>query len=67
MKQFAIFGAVVDTDDMRYTLEDVTPAQFRSFIGKLEKGEDLELQINSPGGSVYGGIAIANMIRQLSR
>ena len=67
MKQFAIFGAVVDTDDMRYTIEDVTPAQFRSFIGKLEKGEDLELQINSPGGSVYGGIAIANMIRQLSR
>lgn len=66
MKRFAIFGAVVDTDDMRYTVEDVTPAQVRSFIGKLEKGEDLELQINSPGGSVYGGIAIANMIRQLS-
>ena len=67
MKQFAIFGTVVDTDDMRYTFEDVTPAQFRAVVSKLEDGEDLELQINSPGGSVYGGIAIANMIRQLSR
>jgi len=26
----------------------------------------LQVAINSPGGSVYGGIAIANMIRQLS-
>ena len=67
MKQFAIFGTVVDTDDMRYTFEDVTPAQFRAVVNKLEDGEGLELQINSPGGSVYGGIAIANMIRQLSR
>lgn len=43
MKQFAIFGTVVDTDDMRYTHEDVTPAQFRAVINKLEKGEELEL------------------------
>lgn len=43
MKQFAIFGTVVDTDDMRYTYEDVTPAQFRAVINKLEDGEDLEL------------------------
>lgn len=67
MKNFAIYGAVVDTDDQRGTFEDVTPAQFRAFAQKLEEGEELTVQINSPGGSVYGGIAIANMIRQLSQ
>ena len=65
-KNFSIYGAIVDTDDERATFEDVTPTQFKSFISKLEDGEDLQVSINSPGGSVYGGIAIANMIRQLS-
>lgn len=66
MKSFAIYGAIVDTDEGRASFEDVTPTQFRAFIAKLEEGEELQIAINSPGGSVYGGIAIANMIRQLS-
>lgn len=66
MKQFAIYGAIVDTDEERESFEDVTPTQFRAFIAKLEEGEELQIAINSPGGSVYGGIAISNMIRQLS-
>lgn len=66
MKRFAIFGTIVDTDDMRYTIEDVTPNQFRAFTKNLADGEEIEIQINSPGGSVFAGIAIANMIRQLS-
>jgi len=65
MKNFAIYGAIVDTDEERGTFEDATPAQFKSFISKLEEGEELQVAINSPGGSVYGGIAIANMIKQL--
>lgn len=66
MKNFALYGAVVDTDEERTTIEDCTPGQFRAFIKKLEPNEELQISINSPGGSVYGGIAIANMIRQLS-
>lgn len=66
MKSFAIYGAIVDTDEERESFEDVTPTQFRAFIAKLEEGEELQIAINSPGGSVYGGIAISNMIRQLS-
>ena len=67
MKNFAIYGAIVDTDEERTTLEDLTPAQFRAFINKLEPNEELKIAINSPGGSCYGGIAIANMIKELSR
>lgn len=66
MKTFALYGAVVDTDEERTTIEDCTPGQFRAFTKKLEPNEELQISINSPGGSVYGGIAIANMIRQLS-
>lgn len=66
MKNFALYGAVVDTDEERTTIEDCTPGQFRAFTKKLEPNEELQISINSPGGSVYGGIAIANMIRQLS-
>lgn len=66
MKTFALYGAVVDTDEERTTIEDCTPGQFRAFTKNLEPNEELRISINSPGGSVYGGIAIANMIRQLS-
>ena len=67
MKNFAIYGAIVDTDEERTTLEDLTPAQFRAFINKLEPNEELKIAIKSPGGRCYGGIAIANMIKELSR
>lgn len=66
MKTFAIYGAIVESDAERETIEDCTPGQFRSFISKLDEGEELQVQINSPGGSSFGGIAIANMIKQLS-
>ena len=32
MKNFSIYGAIVDTDDQRGTFEDVIPAQFKSFV-----------------------------------
>ena len=63
MKTFALYGAVVDTDEERTTIEDCTPGQFRAFTKNLEPNEELQISINSPGGSVYGGIAIANMLR----
>ena len=66
MKTFAIYGTIIDTEAERTVKEDLTPAQFRAFVSKLNPSEELELEINSPGGSVYGGIAIANMIRKLS-
>lgn len=66
MKTFAIYGTIIDTENERTGIEDLTPAQFRSFLKNLAPNEELEIEINSPGGSVYGGIAIANMIRKLS-
>lgn len=64
MKQFNISGCIVDSDIQRETFEDVTPAQFNSFIKGLDKGDNVELIINSCGGSVTSGIAIASAIQR---
>lgn len=66
MKRFCVYGTVIDEDVERWSPEDVTPAQFREFVDGLDNGEEVQIAINSVGGSVYGGIAIANMIRQMS-
>jgi len=47
-------------------MEDVTPAQVNSFLNKLEKDEDIELEITSYGGSVCAGLAICNLLKQAS-
>ena len=66
IKQFAIYGEIVSTDADRLTMEDLTPAQFRSFTNGLKEGDELIVQLNSPGGDVFAGISIANTIKQLS-
>lgn len=64
MAQFDILGAIVDNESSKETFEDLCPLSFSSFIRKLDKDEELTININSPGGSVSAGIAIANMIRK---
>lgn len=66
MKKFLIAGNIVDTDEERMTLEDVTPAQVNAFIKNLEPNEEVEFEITSFGGSCTAGLAISNMIRQAS-
>lgn len=61
-----IFGDYVDSDAQRWTEEDVSPAAFRRAVEGLEKGDALDVHLNSCGGSVVAGIAIANEIRALS-
>lgn len=66
MKSFLIAGCIVDDDSQRWSYEDVTPTQVNSFIGNLQKGEELHFEITSPGGSCTAGLAIANMIKKCS-
>lgn len=60
---FSLYGAIVDTDADRESFEDATPTQLKAVIKKLAPGEELVLEINSPGGSCSAGLAMANMIR----
>lgn len=41
----------------------VVPQQIVSMISGLRKFDNIDLRINSPGGSVFGGYAIANLLK----
>ena len=62
MKQFKLFGTIIEDDTFRWCEQDVTPTQFANFL-KANPGEDIEIMINSPGGHVRAGLAIANMVK----
>ena len=66
-KKFNIYGDIVDQENDKFGQEDVCPNDFKSFMQTVEEGDEVEVVINSCGGSVTGGISIANMILALSK
>ena len=66
-KTFSIFGFIVDEEVEATSFEDVRPSQLRSFINTFEEGDELELKINSFGGSVSAGLAISNILKEASK
>lgn len=56
-----IYGDVVGSEWMAWSADDVFPAQVRDFLESV-KDKDLEIYINSPGGDVFAGITIYNML-----
>lgn len=60
-KAFNLFGDIVDNDADRWFGSDVTPAIFIDWLAKQDG--DIEVNINSNGGSVTAGLAIANAIK----
>ena len=65
MISFNMFGDIIDSEADRWYFAEVTPAQVAAFL-RNAGGEDVEININSNGGSVTGGIAIANMLKGYS-
>ena len=59
-----IYGDYVDGDAYA---EEISPTKFREQVARLKKDEPLEVHVNSLGGSVTAGIAIANTIRDLAK
>ena len=60
-----IYGDYIDSESQRTGEDDITPNIFRESISALEEGEEVEIHVNSCGGSVSAGISIANQIREL--
>lgn len=56
-----IFGEIVS---FKWEDTDTTAASFQKDLKKLGEVSQINLHINSPGGSVFEGIAIGNMLRQ---
>lgn len=60
MRELYIDGAIVDDDDM--SGGGCCPSAIRAELAAFDAEEPIELHINSGGGSVVAGVAIANMI-----
>ena len=50
-----------------FTESETSAKHFRDVLQELPEGQDIELHINSSGGSVKEGVAIYNLLRQSGR
>lgn len=65
MAKCRLFGEIIPDETYRWSNDDVTPSQFEAFLRRCEStGEDIEIEINTPGGDIMAGLAIANMIKK---
>lgn len=62
-KKFRLFGTIISEEAQRWASDDVTPSQIESFLRNCADEDDIEIEMNSPGGSVLAGIAIANLFK----
>lgn len=65
MNTFNLLGDIVQDDSQRLFESDVIPAMVIGWLAKQEG--DVEININSLGGSVTGGLAIANAFKGYSK
>ena len=59
------YGDIVsETWQSEWYEDDMAPGDVKEFIDQLDGTENINIHINSGGGSVFGGIAIYNMLRR---
>ncbi|MCI8805208.1 MAG: Clp protease ClpP [Clostridiales bacterium] len=61
--EIQIYGDIVSDEGEKWSNADVCPKDVINALEKV-KGKDLDIYINSCGGSVFGGIAIYNIIKR---
>lgn len=59
------YGDIVsETGQSEWYEDDMAPGDVKKFLDQLDGTENINIHINSGGGSVFGGIAIYNMLRR---
>lgn len=58
-----IYGDIVSSEWSKWEETDIAPTDIRNFLDGV-KGKDLDIYINSGGGSVFAGIGIYNMLKR---
>lgn len=61
--EIRIYGLI---SDLKFFEDDTTPTDFQKDLDSLGKIENLKVYINSPGGGVFAGFAIYNIIKRSS-
>lgn len=59
-----IYGDIVSDEWGKWTDDDTCPSDVHSFLQEIGEVAQLDIHINSGGGSVFGGIAICNQLKQ---
>ena len=59
-----IYGEIVDNSDFKWDEADVMPDDVLRALNQVDGLNNLNIYINSPGGSVFAGIAIYNMLKR---
>lgn len=59
-----VIGTISSTDDEAYWWGGASAQQFARDLRGAKEGETVHIRINSPGGDVFGGVAMAQAIRE---
>lgn len=59
-----IYGEIVDNTDWKWDETDVMPDDVLNALNQVDGLSNLNIYINSPGGSVFSGLAIYNMLKR---
>ena len=62
-KKFSLIGEITDFDYHGDWGDFCSPKSLKAWLDTLSAGEEAEVEINSPGGSVVHGIEMANAIK----
>lgn len=62
--QLNIYGDIVSDEWGKWSDDDTCPTDISNFLKDLDGVSEIELHINSGGGSVFAGIAIYNMLKR---
>jgi len=59
-----IYGVIVDNSEFRWDESDVMPKDVLEALEQVKNLKELNIYINSPGGSVFAGQAIYNILNR---
>ncbi len=59
-----IYGEITD---IKWWDEDITPIDIKEELDKLKDVDSINVYVNSPGGNVFAGVAIYNMLRRVNK
>ena len=61
-----IYGEIVDNTDWKWDESEVMPDDVLQVLNQVDGLDNLNIYINSPGGSVFAGLAIYNALKRNS-
>ena len=59
-----LYGDIVRDEWGKYSDGDTCPSDITEFLKDLDNSKDIDIFINSGGGSVHGGLAIYNQLKR---